>query len=304
MTATVGVHEAAERFERQRGVMFGIAYRMLGSVSEAEDVVQDAYPRWAAARPEEVHSDRAFLSTVVTRLCLDRLKSARARREVYVGPWLPEPLPTGSACADPGERIDLDESVGMAMLTVMERLAPVERAVFLLREVFELEYAEVAAAVGKREEATRQIFRRARAHIAEGRRRFNGSAEDGARLLTAFLEAARDGDIEGLTRVLADDITMWTDGGGKSPAALRPIHGAGAVARGSAGVARKLGEIGIVSLEPAMLNGVPSVIARTADGAADSVILVETDGERIRELRIIRNPDKLGHLSADRKHRV
>ncbi len=252
-------------FDRPR--LFSIAYRMLGSVMEAEDAVQEAYLRWRRASGGEVRSEKAYLSAVVTRLCIDRLRSARARREEYVGPWLPEPLPDERA-PDVAETVALEDSLSMAFLVLLESLTPVERAVFLLREVFGYEYAEIAGIVGKSEANCRQISRRARASVAARRPRFERSPEQGERLMREFLEACAAGDMGGLLAVLADDVTLWSDGGGKTRAARNPIHGAANVARFLFGTLQKA-PTGF-AVRPARINGSPGLVGYFGDGRPQS----------------------------------
>jgi RNA polymerase sigma-70 factor (ECF subfamily) len=272
-------------FEAHRSLLFGIAYRMLGSRSEAEDMVQETFLRWQAAPRDEIESARAYLSTIVTRLCLDQLKSARAQRETYVGPWLPEPLRTEEP-VDP-------QSISLAFLVLLEQLSPVERAVYLLHEVFDHSHAEVAAIVGKEEAACRQIFHRARAHIDEKRPRFAPSRADHERLLTGFLTAVQAGDLEGLRGMLAKDAVTWSDGGGKRLAARNLIHGADANARLFLGLARKAHAD--FSLELAEINGWPAVVIRQ-DGQISDVLGIETDGAVIYAVHLVSNPDKLQGL--------
>lgn len=272
-------------FEAHRSLLFGIAYRMLGSRSEAEDMVQETFLRWQAAPRDEVESARAYLSTIVTRLCLDQLKSARAQRETYVGPWLPEPLRTEEP-VDP-------QSISLAFLVLLEQLSPVERAVYLLHEVFDHSHAEVAAIVGKEEAACRQIFHRARAHIDEKRPRFAPSRADHERLLTGFLTAVQAGDLEGLRGMLAKDAVTWSDGGGKRLAARNLVHGADANARLFLGLARKAHAD--FSLELAEINGWPAVVIRQ-DGQISDVLGIETDGAVIYAVHLVSNPDKLQGL--------
>ncbi|QRK09530.1 RNA polymerase sigma-70 factor [Archangium violaceum] len=277
---------ALESFEAHRPAMIAIAYRMLGSAAEAEDIVQEAWLRWQAAAREGVRSDRAFLSTVVTRLCLDRLKSARASREQYVGPWLPEPVRTDTP-VDP-------ESISLAFLVLLESLSPVERAVYLLHEVFGYSHSEVAEMVDKEEAACRQILHRARAHIQARRPRFAPSKEAHERLVTGFMSACLSGDLEGLKRLLAHDVTSWADGGGKvRGAALNPVRGADSVARLFLGSVKKA-SAGIM-LELTEVNGWPALVLRL-NGTVFDVISFETDGERIHAIRSVLNPEKLARV--------
>ena len=226
-----------EDFERHRSLLFSIAYRMLGSVADAEDVVQEAYLRWQQAPEAEVRSPRSYLSTVVTRLSIDRLRSARARREEYVGPWLPEPLVSERA-EEVAVLDELGESLSTAFLVVLESLNPVERAVFLLREVFDYDYEEISRILGKSEDNCRQIAHRARQSVAARRPRFERSPEQEERLSRQFLEACMSGDMEGLISLLSEDVTLWSDGGGKVAAAPYPIYGPERVARFLLGVLR------------------------------------------------------------------
>lgn len=275
-------------FEAHRSLLFAIAYRMLGSRSEAEDMVQEAFLRWQAAPREEVVSTRAYLSTIVTRLCLDQLKSARAQRETYVGPWLPEPLRTDQ----PVEPVD-PQSISLAFLVLLERLGPVERAVYLLHEVFDYSHAEVAEIVGKEEAACRQSFHRARAHIEAQRPRFAPSRADHERLLTGFLGAVQAGDLGALRGMLAKDVVTWSDGGGKRTAARNLVHGDDAVARLFVGIARKATPGG--DFELAEINGWPALILRH-DGQVTDVLAIETDGALIYSVHVMCNPDKLRGL--------
>ncbi len=269
-------------FEEHRQDLFGIAYRMLGDRAAAEDVVQEAFLK--ARDAAGIGSPRAWLSTVVTRLCLDQLKSARAKREEYVGPWLPEPLPT-EANAD-------RETISMAFMVLLETLSPLERAVFLLHDVFDYTHAEVAAIVGEKEATVRQVLHRAKAHVRARRPRFSGTREQHATLLAGFLQACAAGDLDGLQRMLADDVVVASDGGGKARAARKPVHGASKAARLLIGIARK-GAGAVYQI--AMLNGEPAVVGRV-DGRVDSVLTIATDGARITEMDIVRNPDKLARI--------
>jgi RNA polymerase sigma-70 factor (ECF subfamily) len=277
-----------DEFETHRPLLFAIAYRMLGSVAEAEDVVQETWLRLRAAPVDEVRTPQAYLRTVVTRLCLDRLKSAQVRREQYVGPWLPEPLPTAAPTEAPDTA--LDESLSLAFLVLLESLTPAERAVFLLHEVFDHEHAEIARILGREEAACRQLLHRARTRIAAGRPRFEPSREAHTRLLGAFAMACAQGDLQGLTRLLADDVTLWSDGGGRVSAARRPLHGPDHVARFLLGIARKGGANG--SAEPVEVNGAPALLLRQG-GAVIGVLSLECDQDVVRGVRVMLNPDKL-----------
>lgn len=281
--------------------MFAVAYRMLGTVQDAEDAVQDAWLRWSAAPRSEVASPRAYLARIVVSAALDRLRSARARREAYIGPWLPEPLLT-EARPDPAEQAELTESVSVAMLVVLESLAPAERAVFVLREVFGFSYAEIGAALGRSDAAVRQLGHRAREHVQARRPRFDVDQNQQREVTQRFLAAAVGGDIEGLMTVLAPDVTLLTDGGGKARAALRPITGADKVARFLAAISSQpyMGmEISGMSLEVAEINGGPGTLV-TAGGQAIAVLtLTVTDG-RIAAIQALVNPDKLSAITAGR----
>ncbi len=281
---------ATESFEQHRRMLFGIAYRMLGSRAEAEDIVQEAFLRWSAARPDELRSERAFLTTIVTRLCLDHLKSARVKREQYVGPWLPEPVRT----TDEADAVDIAESISLAFLVMLESLTPAERAVYLLAQVFDYSHAEIAAIVGRDEVACRQLLKRAREQVATNRPRFAPSRDAHRALLGTFVAACTAGDLEGLTRLLAEDVTAWSDGGGKATAARRVLHGPAMVARAYIGIFAKAPRY--ATAEIADINGWPALVARI-DGRIASVITIETDGQRIFAVRTIVNPDKLAGLA-------
>lgn len=278
-------------FERYRPLLFSIAYRMLGSVMEAEDVVQESYLRFIATPLEEVISAKAFLTTVTTRLCLDQLKSARVQREQYFGPWLPEPLLTEEA---PAELVDKHELISMAFLVLLESLSPVERAIFLLREVFDYDYAEIATMVDKSEANCRQLYHRAKQYVTERRPRFRPSREAQQQLLSRFINAVGEGDLEGLTTMLADDVTLWSDGGGKARAATRPVAGQQNVARLLAGLKRF--QTPDMRVEFAEINGALAILVWAGE-TLQLVMNFVTDGERIFEIRNVLNPDKLRHLS-------
>jgi RNA polymerase sigma-70 factor (ECF subfamily) len=288
----------SDLFQAHRARLFGVAYRMLGSASDAEDVVQDAWLRFSAARVADVRSPSAYLTTIVTRLCLDRLKSARASREEYIGPWLPEPVATDDAAA-PERSAALAESVSLAFMVLLERLSPEERAVFLLREVFEHDYDEIAAMLGTSAVNCRQLFHRAKTRIAEGRPRFEDEARDKRPLVGRFVHALRAGDERELAGILAEDVGFWSDGGGKVLAAKRPVFGREQVANMLAGFRRTAPAAGIdlatVTLDVADVNGQAAMLLRVA-GRLDSVYTFSTDGEAITAIRVVRNPDKLQFL--------
>ena len=276
-------------FESHRPLLFSIAYRMLGSVADAEDIVQEAYLRWREAPEAEVRSPKAYLSAVVTRLSIDRLRSARARREEYVGPWLPEPLVSERA-EEVAVLDELDESLSMAFLVLLESLNPVERAVFILREVFDYDYDEIARIVGKSEANCRQIAHRARQSVAARRPRFERSPEQEERLTQQFVEACMNGDMEGLISLLSEDVTLWSDGGGKVAAAPYPIHGPERVARFLLGVLRTVPP-GFFA-RPTWVNGGPGVVGYV-DGHPTSVVALDAADGRLRGVRIVVNPEKL-----------
>nr|WP_246211022.1 RNA polymerase sigma-70 factor [Phytoactinopolyspora alkaliphila] len=279
-----------------RPLMFSIAYRMLGSVVEAEDVVQDAFLRMHKSQLEgtAIDSPDAFATTVTTRLAIDALRSARVRREQYVGPWLPEPL-VASDDADPARQVETDESVSTAFLVLLERLSPVERAVFLLREVFGYGYDEIAAVVEKSEANCRQIMARAKRAIDAGRARFDADRERHAELSQRFLAAAHDGNIEALKRLLADDVVFVADGGGRAPAIQKPISGAVQVMRFVMGLAKQATRLNMRT-ELVEANGLPAWRVVSAEGAVLAVMTIEIGDGRIRALHNQLNPDKLGHL--------
>jgi RNA polymerase sigma-70 factor (ECF subfamily) len=280
-----------EAFDRHRPLLFSIAYRMLGSVADAEDVVQEAYLRWQGTE-EEVRSPKAYLSAVVTRLCLDHLRSARARRERYVGPWLPEPLLTEEEGSQVEQATDLDDSLSMAFLVLLESLTPVERAVFLLREVFGYDYAEVASLVGKSEANCRQIARRAKRSVEARRPRFESSPEQEERLMGRFLQASVEGDMEALLSLLSEDAVLYSDGGGKTRAALNPIFGAENIARFASRILRKAPPGFTMRWE--RVNGRPGLVGYFGDGSPHSVTTLDVAEGRIRAIRLVLNPEKLG----------
>lgn len=280
-------------FTSVRPLLFSMAYRMLGSVSDAEDVVQDAYTRWVNANEADVRAPRAYLATIVTRLSINHLRSARQRREEYVGTWLPEPLMTEHA-PDPSEAVELAESLSMAFLLMLERLSPIERAVLLLHDVFDFEYAEIARIIERSEANCRQLLSRAKKHVGEAETRFEADPADAARLLERFADAAYAGDIDGLLAVLAEDITIYTDGGGKSRAARRPIVGANSVARFIVGVLQRFVPAER-TLRPARINGQPGFVVH-AGGRLIAALVFDIRDDRIRAIYSVSNPDKIGRL--------
>jgi RNA polymerase sigma-70 factor (ECF subfamily) len=285
-----------ESFESYRSYLFAIAYRMLGSAMDAEDMVQETYLRYQSTPQETIRSLKAFLTTIVTRLCMDQLQLARRKRELYVGPWLPEPILTGtdSEVADPQERVDMEESISLAFLLLLEQLQPFERAVFLLREVFEYEFVEIASILGKSEAACRRSFSRAKQHLSQHRPRFPSSPQTHRQLLTGYMQAVQTGEMGALEHMLAEDVTLWADAGGKiKQAALRPLSGRDAVARFSMGTTRFLPEN--YQIEIAEVNGQPATVFR-ADGQAFLVLAIEVEAGRIQTVRLMANPEKLSHI--------
>jgi RNA polymerase sigma-70 factor (ECF subfamily) len=288
-----------DTFELHRPKLFGVAYRMLGSASEAEDVVQDAWLRYDAVAKDSIRSPEAFLTTIVTRLCLDRLKSARATREEYVGPWLPEPLLTDGQTG-PEQSAALAESVSLAFMVLLETLTPEERATFLLREIFEYDYESIADILKTTPANCRQLFHRAKVHLQDRKPRFREDARRKHELVGRFLAALRDGDAAGLTSVLTADVGLWSDGGGKVLAARRPILGRAHVVQLMVGLRRTAPAMGYDVTQFAMqivdVNGEPALVVRIA-GRVDSIYTFEFAANGITALRIIRNPDKLRYIA-------
>ena len=279
-----------EDFERHRSLLFSIAYRMLSSVADAEDIVQEAYLRWREVPETQVRSPKSYLSAVATRLSIDRLRSAQAKREGYVGPWLPEPLLSERAEDASCDSAELDESLSMAFLVLLESLNPVERAVFLLREVFDYDYEQISCIVGKSEANCRQIARRARQSVAARRPRFERSPEEQERLTQQFLVACTSGDMEGLISLLSEGVTLWSDGGGKVAAAPYPIRGPERVARFLLGVLRTVPP-GFFA-RPTRINGGPGVVGYV-DGRPTGVVALDVADGRLHGVRIVVNPEKL-----------
>jgi RNA polymerase sigma-70 factor (ECF subfamily) len=280
--------ELAREFDEHRAILVGAAYRVVGSVSDAEDVVQEAWLRWAAVDHEEVRDPRAYLIRITTRLALNRLREQKARREQYVGPWLPEPM-TPETSDDPAAAVELADSVSMAMLVVLETLSPLERATFVLREVFDLPYDEIADTLGRSETAVRQLAHRAREHVHARQPRHHVDKERHNELTMRFMQAAGSGDFDQVVSLLAPDAVLISDGGGKKKAALRPIHGADKIARWLFGV---LADNPGFEIRMATLNGETAYIAYF-DEQPDTVTFLETADGVITELYLIRNPDKL-----------
>ena len=297
--------EATRVFDEHRELLIGVAYRVLGRVSDAEDVVQETWLRWAKVDPAEVADPRAFLVRVTTRLAIDRLRRVKARRESYVGPWLPEPLLTG---CDVAEDVALGESVSMAMLVVLETLSPLERAVFVLREAFAMPYAEIAEILGRSEVAVRQLARRARDHVRERGHRFETDQATRQRVTERFLAAATNGDLDALMEVLAPEVTLVGDGGGRALAPLRPIRGAAKVARFLVAIqrpehiARFFGTTGPevaphLDVRIAQVNGGPGIVVTYKDTPV-TILVLDVLGGVVQTIHLVANPEKLIGISA------
>jgi RNA polymerase sigma-70 factor, ECF subfamily len=300
--------DPATTFEPHRRRLLGLAYRMLGSMAEAEDAVQETYLRWHDTDRDSVEEARAFLMTTTTRICLDVLKSARLKRETYVGPWLPDPV-TDTASLTPDAQTELAEDLSVALLLTLDRLSPLERAAFLLHDVFDYSFSQVAAALGRSEAACRQLASRARTRIRAARPKGltpprGASAADPkhAELVSAFVSASRAGDVEALTRLLAGDARIVTDGGGKVPAALNVIDGAERVAAFLAGVVRK-GWTDEMSVRFEVINGLPGLLVSGPHGVIQTNAF-EFEGDMMKAIYIVRNPEKLRHLAATNDHRI
>jgi RNA polymerase sigma-70 factor, ECF subfamily len=283
----------AEEFEELRPLLFSIAYRILGSVSEAEDAVQESWLRYAAS-PTSPASAKAFLSAVVTRVSIDVLRSARLRREKYVGPWFPEPLLT-DPYQDPERSAELADSVSIAALLLLERLTPLERAVFVLRDVFGFDFPEIASAAGRSPAACRQLAVRARRHMDAGRPRFEADRREREELAGRFFDAFRDGNVDRLQELLAADAAMIGDGGGKAPQFARPILGSRNVARVLTAAVLPLADVGVV-IEPHQVNGQPGAVFRDRDGRVLATLALDILDGQIQTIRAVANPDKLGHV--------
>ncbi len=284
--------ERAQRFEALRPALVGHAYRMLGEYSEAEDVAQDAYLRWSDALDRtRVQDDRAMARTIVTRLCLDRLRSARARREIYIGPWLPEPVVSEDR-NDPEAAATLSDDISFAFLLALERLAPLERAAFLLHDVLDVPFAEIAQTLGRAEPAVRKLATRAREHVRDAGRHSQTDTKELLVIRDEFLKALHNDDPAALARLLTDDIVFTSDGGGKAPAATVPVVGRERVTRLLFGLKEKQGWKDVVRMELVMLNGMPGIVTFNANGIQDAAAL-EITGGRIAAMYVVRNPEKL-----------
>ncbi|SBT63679.1 RNA polymerase sigma-70 factor, ECF subfamily [Micromonospora sediminicola] len=280
-------------FTAHRGLLFATAYRMLGSVADAEDIVQDAWLAWNKADRAEVRHPRAYLVRTVTNLALNRLTSARATRESYVGPWLPEPLLTSPDIAHVSETV---ENVSMAMLVVLETLTPVERAVFVLREAFGFAHGEIAGFLDRPEPTVRQIHRRARAHVQARHVRFDADPARREQITARFMSACAGGDLNAVMELLAPEVTAWSDGGGKVTAAIRPLHGPGNVARWLLGVMAKP-EMASAAVVTAVVNGELGILCLMGGRPLGVLTFDIEDGGLLRHLRFQVNPDKLGGLT-------
>jgi RNA polymerase sigma-70 factor (ECF subfamily) len=288
-------------FEEHRGLLFGVAYRMLGTAADAEDVVQDSWLRWSGADRTGVSDPKAYLVRIATNLALDRLRSARAQRESYVGPWLPEPMLTTS---DAAEDVEMAESVSMAMLVVLETLTPLERAVFVLREVFGFPYSEIAQALDRSETSVRQLAHRSREHVQARRPRFETSKEERRLVTQRFIDAALGGDLNALMEILAPDVTLWTDGGGKVRAALRAIEGADKVGRWlSAVTGRPYAGVdpADMTIETTELNGVPGMVLQGPDRPLMAFTVEVDDAGLVIAVHAVVNPDKLRAVAEGRE---
>lgn len=283
--------DAAAIFDPLRPRLIRLAYRMLGSMADAEDVVQDAFLRWLAADRDAVREPEAFLRRVATRLCLDQMKSARARRETYVGEWLPEPLVESEPIED----------VTLPLLLALDRLSPLERAAFLLHDVFGLDFDEVARSIDRDPAATRQLAARARVHIRSEKPRFPMEKDRGLEIASAFFGASRSGDLNGLRSLLAQDVSVYSDGGGKRPAAYLPIHGIADVIKLHGSLVRFYGDGQSQLVSYGFVNGLPGFVTREADGILQTTALLVADGE-VQAVYVMRNPDKLGHLGEGLLH--
>ncbi len=286
-----------ETFESNRPYLFAIAYRMLGSAMDAEDMVQETYIRYQKAQPENLHSLKAYLTTILTRLCIDQLDLAFRKRELYVGPWLPEPILTEEVPegVNPEKKVEREESISLAFLVLLEKLQPFERAVFLLREVFEYEFAEIAEMLEKSEAACRRSFSRAKQHLVDSRPRFAPAPEAHRQLLNSFLTAVQGGEMTPLTELLSEDVTVWVDGGGKvKQAALRPISGREAVTRFIQGSKRFWQGITHADLEE--VNGQTALVIRRDNGQVFSVLTMDFEQGQIATIRIMANPEKLSRI--------
>jgi RNA polymerase sigma-70 factor (ECF subfamily) len=292
-TEAAGGRNSLEVFELHRALLFSIAYRMLGSAADAEDMLQETFLRWQQTAGAAIEFPRAFLVTILSRLCINHLQSARVRREEYFGAWLPEPVLTGPA-GDPCASAQMDESLSMAFLLLLERLTPIERAVFLLREVFDYEYSEIAGILAQSEANCRQILRRARQHVTQGTPRFDSSPQQHEKLLQEFAQATERGDMQGLLELLSSDVVLYADGGGKASAVPNPIYGPENVARRVLLGSKRLAPTNLVR-RMEQINGLPGIVSYL-EGHPYSVFALDVVGGRVRNIYIVTNPDKLAAL--------
>ena len=283
--SSVEAADAAASFDPLRPLLTRVAYRMLGSVADAEDVVQDAYIRWLGTDRSEVREPAAFLRRTVTRLCLDQIKSARSQRETYVGPWLPDPL----------VEEEEEDDVTLPLMLALERLSPLERAAFLLHDVFGVEFEEVAKTIDRDPAATRQLAARARTHVRDARPRYKLEKEQGLQIANAFFAASRSGDMGALGALLAADVGMWADGGGKRPAAMEPVIGANIVLKLHRSLAVLYGKYESTLIHAGTINGLPGFVTREADGEFQTTAF-EVENGKITAIYVMRNPDKLKHM--------
>ena len=281
-------------FENYRGLLFSIAYRMLGSTMEAEDIVQEVYLRFCQADLETIRSVKYYLTTITTRLCMNQLKSARVQREMYVGTWLPEPILTDNqpGFADPAQQANVYDTISMAFMVMIEQLTPAERAVFLLREIFDYDYDEIAEIINKNETSCRKIFSRAKKHIQSNRPRFDNEPEQHKQLLQQFITTVEEGDLEGLVTMLADDVTLLPDGGGTRGAAIRILQGRDSVAQFVIGITKKT-PLDIMRIGLELVNEQWAIVIRQKTGEAFNVILMDTQDGKIQRLYTIAGEQKL-----------
>ncbi len=295
MTSTTSSETAV--FEEARSHLLGVAYRMLGTLTEAEDAVQETFLRWHNADRDEIANPKGWLTTVLCRLCIDELRSARTRREAYPGPWLPEPVATDDE--SPFEILDKADNISMAFMLILERLAPEERAAFLLRDAFDYDYREIGSILNKSEVACRQLVSRARSRLRQERPRFSADKNDYERLIEAFRTATETLDMSGLLQLFADDIALWADGGGRAKAALNVIHGKDKVARFFVGIAGKMPAD--LHGEERTVNGFPGYVLYEG-GSVFMTVSFDVVDDKIVSIQIVRNPDKLGAIAPPKPH--
>lgn len=286
--------KTAEIFEQQRPHLFRLAYGMLGRIAPAEDAVQEAFLRWQKQDVDQIKSPRAFLSTIVSRICLDEIKSARNRKEQYIGPNLPEPI-LMSEGKTPEEKMELAESLSMALLVLLDRLTPVQRAVFILREIFDYNYATIAEIIGKSESNCRKIAQRARGQVRENKPSFEKNTTARHKLVTTFMDAVQDGDLSEIERMLAEEAILYSDGGGKVTAARKPIYGSGKIAKFLVGIQKLASEDAEWRFEFKGVNGEPGMLI-WFEGRVYNVWSFHLENDKIQSIYVVLNPDKLTHL--------